>query len=34
TPEFAALRGRVWNVLRDEVQKAQKDWSLASAVTH
>jgi NitT/TauT family transport system ATP-binding protein len=34
TPEFAELRGRVWNVLRDEVQKAQKDWALASATAH
>jgi NitT/TauT family transport system ATP-binding protein len=33
TPEFAAYRGRVWDVLRDEVTKAQKDWALASA-TH
>ncbi|AJE46834.1 ABC transporter ATP-binding protein [Celeribacter indicus] len=33
TPEFSVLRGRVWEVLRDEVTKAQKDWALASA-TH
>ncbi len=31
-PEFAAYRARVWDVLRDEVQKAQKDWALASAI--
>ncbi len=34
TPEFAALRGRVWGVLRDEVQRAQKDWALAAATRH
>lgn len=32
SPEFAAYRGRVWDVLRDEVQKAQKDWALAAAI--
>jgi NitT/TauT family transport system ATP-binding protein len=30
TPEFAANRERVWLVLKDEVNKAQKDWALAS----
>ena len=33
TPEFAALKGRVWNVLRDEVRAAQKDWAI-SATAH
>lgn len=33
TPEFAHYRGRVWDVLRDEVQKAQRDWALSGA-TH
>ena len=28
---FNAYRGRVWRALRDEVQKAQKDWALAAA---
>ena len=32
TPEFAAYRARVWNVLRDEVQRAQRDWALAAAI--
>lgn len=33
SPEFAELKGRVWNILRDEVRAAQKDWAL-SAATH
>jgi NitT/TauT family transport system ATP-binding protein len=33
SPEFAHLKGRVWNVLRDEVRAAQKDWALPTA-TH
>jgi NitT/TauT family transport system ATP-binding protein len=33
SPEFAHLKGRVWNVLRDEVRAAQKDWALSTA-TH
>ena len=33
TPEFARIKGRVWNALRDEVRAAQKDWAL-SAATH
>ncbi len=32
TPEFAAYRARVWDVLRDEVQRAQRDWALATAI--
>ena len=28
---FNAYRGHVWRALRDEVQKAQKDWALATA---
>jgi len=28
--EFNAYRARVWNALRDEVRKAQRDWALAS----
>ena len=28
---FNAYRGHVWRALRDEVQKAQKDWALAAA---
>jgi NitT/TauT family transport system ATP-binding protein len=30
TPAFAANRERVWLALKDEVNKAQKDWALAS----
>lgn len=30
TPEFAANKERVWLALKDEVNKAQKDWALAS----
>lgn len=29
--EFNAHRGRVWEALRDEVNKAQKDWALSPA---
>ncbi len=32
TPGFAAYRARVWDVLRDEVQRAQRDWALATAI--
>jgi NitT/TauT family transport system ATP-binding protein len=32
--EFNAHRGRVWEALRDEVNKAQKDWALAPAYSH
>jgi NitT/TauT family transport system ATP-binding protein len=32
--EFNAYRGRVWDVLRDEVNKAQKDWTLSPAFSH
>lgn len=28
---FNAYRGRVWDALREEVRKAQRDWALASA---
>lgn len=28
---FNAYRGRVWESLRDEVSKAQRDWALASS---
>ncbi|MFT3987901.1 ABC transporter ATP-binding protein [Aestuariivirga sp.] len=28
-PDFNAYRARAWNALRDEVQKAQRDWALA-----
>ena len=28
---FNAYRGHVWHGLRDEVQKAQKDWAVAAA---
>ncbi len=34
TPDFNAYRARVWEALRDEVRKAQGDWSLASAYAH
>jgi NitT/TauT family transport system ATP-binding protein len=27
---FNAYRGHVWQALRDEVQRAQKDWALAA----
>ncbi|KPL54648.1 ABC transporter ATP-binding protein [Prosthecomicrobium hirschii] len=30
TAAFARLRGRVWEVLRDEVTKAQRDWQIAA----
>jgi NitT/TauT family transport system ATP-binding protein len=29
--QFNAYRARVWNALRDEVRKAQRDWQLASS---
>jgi len=29
--EFNAHRARVWEALRDEVNKAQKDWALSPA---
>ncbi|MEZ2127182.1 MULTISPECIES: ABC transporter ATP-binding protein [unclassified Sinorhizobium] len=32
--EFNAHRGRVWEALRDEVNKAQKDWALSPAYAH
>lgn len=32
--EFNAHRGRVWEALRDEVNKAQRDWALAPAYSH
>lgn len=32
--EFNAYRARVWDVLRDEVNKAQKDWTLSPAFSH
>lgn len=32
--EFNAYRARVWDVLRDEVNKAQKDWALSPAFSH
>ncbi|WP_210527920.1 ABC transporter ATP-binding protein [Rubellimicrobium arenae] len=31
TPEFGRLKGHVWEVLRDEVRAAQKDWALSTA---
>lgn len=31
SPDFNAHRGRVWEALRDEVNKAQKDWALSPA---
>lgn len=31
SPEFSANRGKVWDALREEVNKAQKDWELAFA---
>jgi NitT/TauT family transport system ATP-binding protein len=34
TPEFNALRAAVWDELRDEVNRAQKDWALSPALTH
>jgi NitT/TauT family transport system ATP-binding protein len=34
TPAFTALRGRVWEALRDEVTKAQRDWALTPATPH
>ena len=30
SPDFNAYRGRVWESLRDEVGKAQRDWAVAS----
>jgi NitT/TauT family transport system ATP-binding protein len=32
--EFNSYRARVWDVLRDEVNKAQKDWTLSPAFSH
>ncbi|MER9583257.1 ABC transporter ATP-binding protein [Mesorhizobium sp. M0276] len=32
--EFNTYRARVWGVLRDEVNKAQKDWTLSPAFSH
>jgi NitT/TauT family transport system ATP-binding protein len=32
TPGFAAYRARVWDVLRDKVQRAQHDWALSAAI--
>lgn len=32
--EFNRYRARVWDVLRDEVNKAQKDWTLSPAFSH
>ena len=32
--EFNGYRARVWDVLRDEVNKAQKDWTLSPAFSH
>ncbi|MES0199647.1 ABC transporter ATP-binding protein [Mesorhizobium sp. M0011] len=32
--EFNAYRARVWDELRDEVNKAQKDWTLSPAFSH
>ncbi|MER9297909.1 ABC transporter ATP-binding protein [Mesorhizobium sp. M0621] len=32
--EFNTYRARVWDVLRDEVNKAQKDWTLSPAFSH
>ncbi|TIN66902.1 MAG: ABC transporter ATP-binding protein [Mesorhizobium sp.] len=32
--EFNLYRARVWDVLRDEVNKAQKDWTLSPAFSH
>lgn len=31
---FVSYRGRVWESLRDEVTKAQRDWALASTYTN
>ncbi|TPM56524.1 ABC transporter ATP-binding protein [Mesorhizobium sp. B2-2-4] len=31
---FNGYRGRVWDALRDEVNKAQKDWTLSPAFSH
>jgi NitT/TauT family transport system ATP-binding protein len=31
---FNDYRARVWEVLRDEVNKAQKDWTLSPAYRH
>ncbi|RVD64494.1 ABC transporter ATP-binding protein [Mesorhizobium sp. M7A.F.Ca.ET.027.03.2.1] len=31
---FNLYRARVWDVLRDEVNKAQKDWTLSPAFSH
>jgi NitT/TauT family transport system ATP-binding protein len=31
SPEFNGYRARVWEALRDEVNKAQKDWALSPA---
>ncbi|TIV29908.1 MAG: ABC transporter ATP-binding protein, partial [Mesorhizobium sp.] len=31
---FNDYRARVWEVLRDEVNKAQKDWTLSPAYSH
>ncbi|UVK47676.1 ABC transporter ATP-binding protein [Mesorhizobium sp. AR07] len=32
--EFNGYRARVWDVLRDEVNRAQKDWTLSPAFSH
>lgn len=32
--EFNLYRARVWDMLRDEVNKAQKDWTLSPAFSH
>lgn len=34
SPEFSEHRRLVWESLRDEVSKAQKDWALAPALSH
>ncbi|MEC5397328.1 ABC transporter ATP-binding protein [Uliginosibacterium sp. H1] len=34
SPEFNAYRHQVWEALRDEVNKAQKDWALSPAFGH
>jgi NitT/TauT family transport system ATP-binding protein len=30
-PEFAALREKIWDLLKEEVNKAQRDWELAAS---
>ncbi|MDQ8020501.1 MAG: ABC transporter ATP-binding protein [Moraxellaceae bacterium] len=34
SPEFNTYRHQVWEALRDEVNKAQKDWALSPAFGH